>query len=291
MNDIYAVCDLGTNSARLMLCRLEGETIIPLVKELKTIRLGDGVHATGDITAFTIAQQTVIGFMEQAEAAGAKEFYIFATSAVREANNQKEFVDHILKHCGVEIEVVSGETEATLAFMGIRSDAERKGVIDIGGGSTEIVLGGTGVEYFKSYPIGAVRGLNLHGMSNLDTFAKEVYELIEVPKTVYGATFFAVGGSATSLCAIAQELTEYDSKKVDGYKLTYDEVCAVTDKLLSLKLEERKLIPSLDIRRADIIPFGAVILREVMKKLKIDSVTVSEQDNLEGYLLYKKQTE
>ena len=279
---IKAIIDVGSNSVR-MLIEKDG---IPVSKSIKTTRLG--ADKKDDFLSEKSSLRTLNGiseFVEEAKKSGADGIFAFATAAVRNAANGKDFAKKVKSLCGIELDVLSGETEAKIGAFGALCGKDG-GVIDIGGGSTEIaVIKGGAAIYSVSLPYGAV---NLKDKFGQDAAAikkfmdSEVKKYGDVPKT----SFYAIGGTATSLAAISLNLSEYSSEKVNGYKFTKSEIDRVAADICAKTVEERKGYKSLQKERADIIHAGACILRAVTDYIGACEITVSESDNLEGYSMF-----
>lgn len=285
MTGKIGVIDIGSNSVRLMI-RENGET---LYKKIKITRLAEGLCGGNSVLNADAIERTaeaVSAFYGLAEAEGASKVYAFATAAVRRAENGKEFTDAVKASCGAEIDVIDGDTEAEIGYLGALGGCDG-GIIDIGGASTEIiVVKGNVPVYCKSLDIGSVRVFTACGQNKTATekFAESVISGYgDVPHT----DFYGIGGTATAIAAIAQELDPYDPKKVDGYKLIKTQVKNIADKLFSMTVAERKKIKGLQPERAEVIAGGAWILYAVMDKIGAEYITVSEKDNLEGYLVKK----
>ena len=294
---ICAVVDFGTNSARLMIAEVRDGVIVSVKKQLKTIRLGEKM-TEGRITdaAMLRASSALNEFIDTARAESTTDFYAFATSAVREAENTQDFIDHMEEHCGVPVDVIPGEFEAVIGYLGAAGGKSgRLGLIDIGGGSTEIVVGEDGkIEYARSFKVGTVRLLQMFSSaspSNLATYeecrAHIQHVFSELPKNLSADTWLGIGGTGTALAAIAQELKTYDPDKVDGYALSQTRLDALAERLREMTLAQRKDLTGLDEKRADVIVFGALLMQTFTKLIGADGFTACESDNLEGYLLKK----
>lgn len=281
----YAVIDVGSNSVRLLIWS-DGKT---LYKGINTTRLGEGLALSGKLSKSAMERTclAVRDFRTAALQSGAESVYCFATAAVRSATNGGEFVKRVKAQTGVEVDVISGEEEAAIGLYGALGDADG-GIIDIGGGSTELTLrAGGAVAYSKSLNIGAVRLFDLCGRDRnaLEEFiAKktEEYGRVNCNVPVYG-----VGGTATSLAALAQNMREYDPNRVQGYKLTTVRLKEILEKVFSISPESLAETSCLPLKRAEIIGGGGLLLLRLMEYLGLNEITVSEQDNLEGYLFKK----
>ncbi len=280
----FAVIDIGSNSVRLMTVA-DGKV---LYKRVNTTRLGEGIASTPFLKTDAIERSVgaVEEFFLQAKTEGAESVFAFATAAVRTAENGLSFVDAVKARCGLDVEVVSGETEAELGITGALGTRDG-GVIDVGGASTEIVLAKGGkIVYKKSLPIGVVRLKDGCGrdMDKLVLTTKESATRFDVdlPKKIY-----AIGGTATTLMAVTLGLQEYDSEKITGSEISYSEICGMVEKFQKMTVEEIAKLPCMPKGRADVILGGAVLLRSVMEEKNLESLIVSDRDNLEGYAIQK----
>lgn len=290
----FAVADLGTNSARLMIAHIRGGDVVSDFKTLRTIRIGEGMNEGKGITqgAMERTKETLSEFKAISGKYNADKFYCFATSAVREAANRAKFIDYIRDNCGVEIEIISGEKEALLGFAGCVKG--RGGMFDIGGGSTEVMLGALNdIKFMHSFKIGTVRMLQMFPEGDrADTEAfRKAHELAgrtfgAIPDAG-DAVFIGIGGSATALAAIDLELKEYSSDRIQGHVITLERARQLCEMLESKTKEQRKQLIGLEENRADVIVFGAIILLEFMKAADAERITVSDRDNQEGYLAMK----
>lgn len=276
-----AAIDIGSNSVRLLLWA-DGHT---LYKKTDTTRLGEGLARTGALSAQAMARtaEAVARFCAEAREAGAEPVYAFATAAVRGSSNGAEFVRIVRERCGLEVDVLSGEREALAALAGALGDREG-GVIDVGGASTEVIVRGGGRVYARSADVGAVRLKDACGEDEeaLSAWISEKLSLFaDVPAC---PLLVAVGGTATSLAALEKQVVPYDPERIEGTVLTADGIEHWAHRLLSMPQEERLLLPGMDVRRADILGGGALLLAAAIRRAGSDCVTVSERDNLEGYL-------
>ena len=294
----YAVSDIGTNSVRLMLA---DENCRPAEKRLLSTRIGEKLSETGGLTEGGMARtlNALSGYAKAAHEFGAP-LWVFATSAVRDATNKSVFLDRALD-AGIPVEVVSGETEAKLAYLGIGA-LEKLTLIDIGGGSTEAAKG-KGGELGAAYsaPVGCVRALERYGSNPSDSELAALSEWLLDAKVSGGeitmcealASFkpagrvYAVSGTATSLASIFVGVTqEYSAGAVHGKVVTKEGILAVLENLRKLTVEQRCAIPVLS-DRGELIIHGGVLLLTSMDALGSNDVVVSDSDNLEGYLRYR----
>ena len=278
--------DVGSNSVRLMVMA-DGKT---LYKQLDTTRLAEGLAGSGVLKPEAIERtaRAVQIFAAAAELNGAGTPYVFATAAVRSSKNGADFVARVKALTGIDVDVLSGEEEAACGILGALRGRDG-GIIDLGGASTEITLqqGGKTL-YSKSVNIGTVR---LFDMAGQDRSALQA--AIDNSLNGYGALsldgndIYGIGGTATSLAALYHELEKYDPKVVEGTVLTREWLCAEAEKLLSLTVEERRALRGMEPRRADVIAGGCLLMYSILNRFNADRITVSESDNLEGYVLLK----
>ena len=211
---------------------------------------------------------------------------------MREASNREEFLRFIRRECGVQVDVITGEAEASLGFAGCVEGYG--GMIDIGGGSTEVMFGSVDDVWFQhSFPIGSVRS---HGLfpgaddAKPEAFvaahqhAEEVFAAIPDPG---GLVFTGIGGTATALAAIDLKLNEYVPEKVQGHNIALARMQELCRMLEGMTKEQRKTIVGLEEMRADVIVFGCIIMLEFMKAVGAGRIAVSDRDNQEGYLSLK----
>lgn len=283
-----AIVDLGSNSLRLLLGTYDGKEWHNEPKRLWTTRLGKRA-ADGQLTeeAMTRSLDALKEIQGLIGSYGATRVVGVATSAVREASNGEAFMAEAVKVCPMESNVITGEEEAALGFAGAISsfpgDERHFGLIDIGGGSTEIALGtAEGAYWNRSYPIGAVR---LKERS--DEGPQEVWQETRPwfdPLPIEGpfGEFIAVGGTATTLAAMHLKMTEYNPGLIQGHQLTRAVIEGMILELRYMTPEERLQVPGLPATRADIIVAGAEILTSFMDWHEIPHVIVSERDGMEG---------
>lgn len=278
-SEVIGILDIGSNSVRLMLTNGNFFT-----KNLITTRLGEGLSSSKSlkIEAMERTVQAIVKLKEFAKTNGANEVYAFATQAVRESDNGKDFCRKVLDETGITVDVVDGKVEAELGLSGALK-GNIGGIIDIGGASTEIAYSsGKEILYEKSLPIGVVK---IYDMFKNDTESINAFlsnKVLEYGKTVSGE-YYGIGGTATSLGAIIQGLKVYDSKIVDKTVITKTKLEEISNILSKMTPTEIVNEYPVDIKRADVIYGGSLILLSVMNYLKLDKITVSEGDNLEGY--------
>ncbi len=298
-----AAMDIGSNSVRLMIADLDGRGELTLVKkELVTTRIYEGLARTGKLSdvAMDRTLSAIRILKEKADAAGASPLYCFATAAVREAANRDVFLARARKECAVEVEVLTEEAEASVGFAGVREPGPR-GILDIGGGSTEIAVGrDQQVAYARSLKLGAVRALEKYPLgAPADPLALEAMrqwiahefrtcgaEARAAAADLPGIRWAGIGGTITTLAAIDLKMAQYDCARVQGHMLTRTTVEKTLQRLAGMTLERRRQVPGLQPERADIILGGAAIVLEFLLFQGVDELAVSDRDNLEGYLTH-----
>jgi exopolyphosphatase/guanosine-5'-triphosphate,3'-diphosphate pyrophosphatase len=299
-----AVVDIGTNSTRLLIAELDrGRVTAELERESQVTRLGAGVDSAGRLQeeAMERVYATLERFRAEIDRHGADRAVAVLTSAVRDAANGAEFAATVESRFGLEPHVLTGDEEARLTFLGATSERDPSDdsprlVIDIGGGSTELVIGrGQQAEFHVSTQAGVVRmsERHLHGdpprPGELEAAVNDVRGVLEagVPAEHREAVQhgIAVAGTATSLAAIAQRLDPYDPAKVHGYRLSAAERERIRGELTAMTLEQRRAVPGLHPDRAATIIPGVLILTAVMDLFGLDEVEISEHDILRGAAL------
>jgi exopolyphosphatase / guanosine-5'-triphosphate,3'-diphosphate pyrophosphatase len=298
-----AVVDIGTNSTRLFIADVEdGKVTAELERLTRVTRLGAGVDAHGklapDATRRVLA--TLADYQRLIEAHHAERRVAVLTSAVRDAANGVEFAAEVGARFGLEAKILDGEEEARLTFLGATSERDPDDrtitlVTDIGGGSTELVIGqGREARFHVSTQAGVVRQTERHLHHDpplpreLDQLSAEIRSIIdgavsEDERRVEHA--IGVAGTPTSLAAIAQELDPYDPERIQGYMLERAECERLLEYLSAMGLPERREVPGLHPDRAPTIVAGTAILIEIMRLLELERIEVSEHDILRGATL------
>jgi exopolyphosphatase/guanosine-5'-triphosphate,3'-diphosphate pyrophosphatase len=294
-----AIVDIGSNSTRLLIAEREGERITQqLERHSEVTRLGAGVDAGGHLRADAMERvfATLDRYQEAIERHNAEKRIAVLTSAVRDATNGGEFAREVSERYGLQPHVLKGDEEARLTFLGATSERDPADhaptlVIDVGGGSTELVVGaGREVGFNVSTQAGVVRQSERHirhdppAPAELEQLAAEVRDII-TEATSPEARGIAVAGTATSLAAIAQRLDPYDPDKVHGYVVSRPEAERILKELAALPLEQRRRVPGLHPDRAPTIVAGVIILRAVMELFELEEFEVSEHDILRGAAL------
>ncbi|MEU3950566.1 Ppx/GppA phosphatase family protein [Streptomyces sp. NPDC029526] len=307
MNRVAAI-DCGTNSIRLLVADVDPGTgeLTDLDRRMTIVRLGEGVDRTGRLAPQAL-ERTFAACREYAEIIerhGAEHLRFVATSASRDAENRDDFVRGVVDILGVEPEVITGDQEAEFSFTGAtkeltgRTDLHRPFlVVDIGGGSTEFVVGDDRVRAARSVDIGCVRMTERHLVRDgavTDPPAPEQVAAMRadieaaldlVEKTVplrEALTLVGLAGSVTTVSAIAQDLPGYDSAAIHHSRISRERVREISDRLLRSTHAERAAIPSMHPGRVDVIAAGALVLLAVMERMDAREVVASEHDILDG---------
>lgn len=297
-----AAIDQGTNSCRLLVLEPGTEPPTEIARDLVITRLGRGVDRTGRLDPDALARtvEVLAGFCGRARALGAERIRVAATSAVRDAANRDVFAEAVLEHAGAPLEIIDGDREAGLSFLGGTYGADPKEypgpylVQDIGGGSTEFVVGAVAgrAEGSISTQMGSVRLTerlvrsdppSVADLAALDAEVEHVLDEVEaaVPVDRVG-TFVAVAGTATTLQAIALGLGRYDPDRIHRSWLTRGTVEGLLARLAHMTDAERAAIPVMVPGRGDVIVAGAVILAATMRRFGLERALVSETDILDG---------
>jgi exopolyphosphatase / guanosine-5'-triphosphate,3'-diphosphate pyrophosphatase len=298
-----AAADIGTNSTRLLVADVGADGSVAEVERLLEItRLGEGVDAGGTLGEVPMGRVTDVlaRYAARARAESAQRLVAVATSAVRDAANRDDFLARVTA-AGFEPRLLTGEQEAATTFAGVRSrvpggqavSAEGTLVVDVGGGSTELVLGSAdGVAWSRSLQAGCVRmterllGEEEVPRSRLDACSRAVHDLLAVvPDEIVAATrrAVAVAGTATTLAAILHG--GYEPDAVHGSRITREDIRELEGRLAAMSLEERRAVPGLEPARAPVIVAGLVVLGSVLDRFGLDEATVSERDILHGAAL------
>jgi len=297
-----AVIDVGTNSTRLLVADVDGG-VAPLERRSTVTRLGRGVDLSGRLASEAIEDVcgAIDGYLGILQELGAETVEVIATSAVRDADNGSAFVAELRERFALSARVLDGEEEARLTYLGATSEAlpsEATLVVDIGGGSTELIVGsGSDISFHDSLQAGVVRHSERHINSDpptareLEALATDVRGLIadSIGSGVEARQGIAVAGTPTSLAAVVMELEPYDPTRVHGHVLDLPSIQVILSRLASLPLAERIEVPGLHPDRAPTIVAGVVILVETMRAFDLERITVSEHDILYGTALAAAQ--
>jgi exopolyphosphatase/guanosine-5'-triphosphate,3'-diphosphate pyrophosphatase len=296
-----AAIDCGTNSIRLLVADVDlaAGTATDVVRTMQVVRLGEGVDATGRFSQAAL-QRTFSACRDYAEvlrAVGGPPLRFVATSASRDVANRAEFVTGVRTILGVEPEVISGQEEGELSFagaiMGLPDSARAPHlVVDIGGGSTEFVLGTDRPTHRTSVDMGCVRMTERHmvgdpptpeqvaaARADIDALIARAGQLVPFDRA---ATLVGLAGSVTTVAALAMDLPGYDAEVIHHSVIPVADVRRVSDALLVMSRAERAALPVMHPGRVDVIGAGALVLRRIMDLTGAPEVLVSEHDILDG---------
>jgi len=296
-----ASIDIGTNTILLLIAKVEAGKIHPLYEKETVVRLGEGLQKNGVLLqeAMDRAIQTLAQDLKQSQEMGVQEIFAAGTSALREARNSQDFLKLAKEKLDLSIEVISGEEEARLSFLAVAKDLQERQkptfVVDIGGGSTEFILGeGEQIDQWVSLPLGSVRFTEQFLLSDpvqeeeWGRMEKTIREFLRgIPRSRKQVSMVAVGGTATTLASVEQGLQDFVAEKIHHFVLGRE---TLKNQLLlyrSKTIEERKKIPGLPPSRADVILAGGAILYLAMEALECPAVSISCHGVRYG-LIYKK---
>ena len=296
-----AAVDLGTNSPRLLVADVDGERVDEVERRLTITRLGEGVDERRRLLPVPVARvrNCLADYRRRVEELGAERVLAIGTSALRDAENGEAFLGEIEWSYGFDTRLLSGEEEALLAFRGVatgRTVEPGTLVVDVGGGSTELIVGGRdAVDFHVSLDLGCVRLTERFlpsdppASSELDACAAAARALLaeRVPDDVRELVRAAIGvaGTVTTLAALDLRLAEYDPERVHGHTIPIGGIQDQLRRLAALPLAERRRVPALEPERAPVIVAGAVIVREVLRHFELDALEASERDILHGTAL------
>ena len=297
-----AAIDCGTNSIRLLIADVDNGKLTDVVRTMVIVRLGEGVDQTGQFSHAALhrtfaATDTYAELIAQHKPTRVR---FVATSASRDVSNRNEFVSGIKARLGIEPDVISGDEEAALSFLGATADLINEVnpptapflVVDIGGGSTEFVLGATKPTAAISTNVGCVRMTERHLISDPPTAAQIAAATLDIDAAIDSAyqavpvaqaqSLIGLAGSVTTVAALALNLSEYDSTQIHGSRITAAAVHRVTQELLAMTRADRAQLGPMHEGRIDVIGAGALVLDRIMARTGMVEVVVSERDILDG---------
>jgi exopolyphosphatase/guanosine-5'-triphosphate,3'-diphosphate pyrophosphatase len=276
-----AAIDLGTNTTRLLVADVADGMVEELHRETRITRLGEGVDARKRLlpVPITRVRNVLTDYRRTAEALDAERVLAVATSAVRDAENGEAFLGEVEWSYGFTTQLVSGDEEAQLTRRGVRPEPGTL-VLDIGGGSTELIVD----QFHVSLSMGAVRFTERHG-EDIALSEEAAIELLSQHAGVHPRAAVGVAGTVTTLAALDLQLERYDRARVDGHVLSRQAARAQLRRLAALSLEERRQVPALEPDRAPVIVAGGAILVATLDYFGLNAITVSERDILDGIAL------
>jgi exopolyphosphatase/guanosine-5'-triphosphate,3'-diphosphate pyrophosphatase len=293
-----AAIDCGTNSIRLLIADIEGTNFREVTRLMEVVRLGQGVDKTGQFHPDAIARTLAAVDIYAAEIAkrGVEKIRFCATSATRDATNRDLFIEGVFERLGIRPEVISGDEEARLSFMGATKDLPAADgpflVVDIGGGSTEFVFGTETVEAAKSVNIGCVRMSERHftgdlpdpgqvaaATEDIDEAIAQAAKLVPITKA---KTLIAVAGTATTVTGAALDLPEYDRYAIHLSHIPAEKVHQVSQAFIKMTRTQRELLGYMHPGRVDVISAGSLVLSRIMRATGATEFVASESDILDG---------
>ena len=293
-----AAIDCGTNSIRLLIADIDGNNFREVVRDMEIVRLGQGVDETGQFHPDAIARSlaAVDKFAAEIAKRGVEKIRFCATSATRDATNRHLFVDGVRERLGIELEVISGDEEAALSFAGAIKDLDPSNgpflVVDIGGGSTEFVIGTSTVEAARSVNIGCVRMTERHFASDPATpeqieaarsdIQAAIAQAAAVVPITKAKTLVAVAGTATTVAAAALDLPEYDRYAIHLSRISAQQTHDAATMFATSSREQRLALGYMHPGRVDVIAAGSLVLSEIMKATGASEFVASESDILDG---------
>lgn len=293
-NNIAAGIDIGSNSIRLLIAEVENNKIKEIIyQEKATTRLATNIDKTSMLAEepFKNSINVLSGFKKAIDKYNIKNVITVATSAVREAKNGNDFIN-AAKNVGIEISIISGNEEGMFEYLGVCSGLNvdtQPLILDVGGGSSEIIYKINDNEiHTESHKIGVVKmadmfdfkGCNNGSLEKCQLYVNEFFKDVVIPNNI--ETFIATAGTATTLAAIDMKMTEYDYKKVNGYKLHISTVKEILSKVYNTPYNERINITGMDKGREDLIIPGIIIILEILNKTSLEYITVSDFGLREG---------
>lgn len=295
--------DIGTNSMRLLIADYNNYKIENRKKYVNTTRIGQGVDKEGYISEDALQRNldALEEFANICKGEGCQAIYCMGTSALRDSKNGNIFVERAKQKTNINVEIISGNEESNLGFMGVLEGLDTDEpilVIDIGGGSTEFIVGDKkGIKFAKSENVGALRmtekflykdPIDTYEFDNMSKFIyDEIKDTIDYIKSKQIKKIVGIGGTITSLSAMNQELEVYSMEKIHNSEISVKNIKDILQNLKQMTLSDKKSLKGLQPKRADIITAGVEILNIIMENLEIEKIIVSEYDNLEGLMCHK----
>ena len=293
-----AAIDCGTNSIRLLVADITGDNFKEVLRTMEIVRLGQGVDQNKAFNPDAIDRtlNAVRLFQDQIASKGVEKIRFCATSATRDATNRNLFIDGVRDILGIEVEVIPGEEEAELSFIGATKELRQSDspflVVDIGGGSTEFVFGGQKVDFAKSVNIGCVRMSERHLNTQPPSMAQIAQAIVDIDIAIAQAaavvpittakTLVAVAGTATTVAAAALELNDYDRHMIHLSRISASNVHKVAASFQSMNKDQIASLGFMHPGRVDVITAGSLVLSRIMAATGASEFVASESDILDG---------
>lgn len=296
----YATLDVGTNTVLMLVAEARGGHFEPVAERMAITRLGRGVDATGRLDPLAIDETVgaIAHFAAEARSLGATGLACVATSAARDAANGAEFLARVQREAGLTAEIISGDLEARLSYEAAARDLGRAtpmAVLDIGAGSTELVFAEGGrITFARSFDLGSVRLTERHvrGDPPSPSERRAIAEALDqafasLPPPPAGFTLLGIAGTVTTVFTVARGLAEWDPEKVHLGRLSAPEVRRECDRLFALSVDQKRRLPGMPEKRADVIAAGSLVLERAMARLGAGEVVISDRGIRWG-LLYER---
>ncbi len=293
-----AAIDCGTNSIRLLIADITGDNFKEVLRTMEIVRLGQGVDQNKAFQPDAIARtlSAVRLFKDHIASKGVEKIRFCATSATRDATNRNLFIDGVREILGIEVEVIPGEEEAELSFIGATKELRQSDspflVVDIGGGSTEFVFGSEKVDFAKSVNIGCVRMSERHLNTQPPSMAQIAQAIVDIDIAITQAaavvpittakTLIAVAGTATTVAAAALKLTDYDRHMIHLSRISASNVHKVAASFQSMNKDQITSLGYMHPGRVDVITAGSLVLSRIMAATGASEFVASESDILDG---------
>ena len=293
-----AAIDCGTNSIRLLIADITGDNFKEVLRTMEIVRLGQGVDQNKAFQPDAIARtlSAVRLFKDHIASKGVEKIRFCATSATRDATNRNLFIDGVREILSIEVEVIPGEEEAELSFIGATKELRQSDapflVVDIGGGSTEFVFGSEKVDFAKSVNIGCVRMSERHLNTQPPSMAQIAQAIVDIDIAITQAaavvpittakTLIAVAGTATTVAAAALELTDYDRHMIHLSRISASNVHKVAASFQSMNKDQITSLGYMHPGRVDVITAGSLVLSRIMAATGASEFVASESDILDG---------
>lgn len=294
--------DCGTNSIRLLIADLENGGLTDIERVMTVVRLGEGVDQTGEFSAAALERTftAIDRYAELIRKHQPQRIRFVATSASRDVSNRDVFVAGVHARLGIKPDVISGDEEARLSFLGATADMASSDdappapylVVDIGGGSTEFVLGTNAPDFAKSTNVGCVRMTERHLQADPPTEEQIAGATADIDEAIHVAqqrvpfeqahSLIGLAGSVTTVAALALKLKQYDSEAIHGSRISAAQVHEVSQSLLKMSRNDRAQLGPMHPGRVDVIGGGALVLDRIMTLGNFDEVVISERDILDG---------
>ena len=297
-----AIIDIGTNSVLLLIGNMRRGRMEDITQSFEVTRLGKGLHSSGRISNEGINRTLHVlkSYRSLIEQQNIASVHLVGTESLRKAVNKEEFITEVQKEFGWSCSILSGEEEAKFSYTGTTRELmcpdQSAVVIDVGGGSTEIVIGkGDNISFLKSFPVGVVRLAETHNSNIRISESARKNILSGLNKTFRNVPFpdkailIGSGGTITTLVAIKEKMASYDPEQINGYRLKITEMEQIYDELNGMSAVQRLSLPGLLPGREDVILFGTLIFMAIMRAYGVDQILASDRGLRFGYFYHLEE--